>query len=215
MSKPIRLLFFHDVLCGMCCVAAERLDRVEAEFGGLLVVEPRPYPLRREAAAPCGRDLRRQVRLVQRAIREPEGAGLSPALWSGIDPPQSSLPPLLAAEAALLQGSGAQRALLARLRTAALRDGVNVARRDVLLELAAASGLEMERFCTAFDAPATLHAVERGRHEALRHGVRAVPAIVIGDEWLLSGVRELHEYREVLLHWLERRGGGQSARVLN
>jgi len=41
-----------------------------------------------------------------------------------------------------------------------------------------------------------LRAVEDSRRDAVVHGVRAVPALVIGDEWLLTGVREIHEYRE-------------------
>jgi predicted DsbA family dithiol-disulfide isomerase len=122
---------------------------------------------------------------------------------------------LLAAEAARAQGRGAQRALLSRLREAALRGEINVARRDVILEMASSAGLDMERFCLDFDAPETLRAVERSRCQAMRHGVRAVPAVVLGGEWLISGVRELHEYREVLLHFLERCGAGQSPRLLN
>lgn len=213
--RTVRLSFFHDVLCAYCSVAAERVHRLEEEFGELLLVELRPFALRPEPAAPTSKDVRRQVRLVKRAAKEPEGCGLSPGLWRGIDPPQTSLPPLVAAEAALLQGTHAQRALIERLREAALKDGINVARRDVLFEAAATVGLDMDRFAAAFDAPATSRAVEESRRHAELHGVTAVPAVVIGDEWLLTGVRELHEYRDVLLRWFERQGGGESPRVLN
>ena len=132
-----------------------------------------------------------------------------------ISSPQSSLPPLLALEAARLQSRCAQQALALRLREAAFLFGVNVARRDVLLELAAATGLQMDRFAVALDAPATLRAVEQSRLQAIRHGVRAVPAVVVGREWPMSGVRELHEYRDVLMRWWDRRGESISPWALN
>lgn len=217
MSQPVRLSFFHDVLCAFCSIAASRVRRLEEEFGDdLLVVELRPFALKPEAAVPTGRDVRRQIRLVKQAAREPEGVRLSPAVWRGIDPPLTSMPPLVAAEAALLQGQEAQRVFVERLRETALRGGVNVSRRDVLFEAAAAAGLDMDRFAIAFDAPATLRAVEESRRHAMRHGVTALPSVVIGDEWLLTGVRQLEEYRDALLRWLERRGGGgESPRMLN
>jgi len=215
MREPVRLCLFHDVLCAFCQVAAERLRRIEDEFGDLVEVELRPFPLRTEPASPTRSELRRQVRLVKSAAREREGASLSPALWRGIDPPHSSLPPLVAAEAARLQGRDAQRALLERMREAAFGGGVNVARRDVLLELAAAARLNMDRFVVAFDSPATLRAIENSRREAVGRGVRALPSEVIDEEGLLTGVREVHEYRDALLRWLQRRGGGDSERVLH
>lgn len=215
MREPIHLSFFHDVFCAYCCVTAERLAHLEQEFGDLLVVDLRPYPLRPESEAPSRRDVRRQVRLVKAAAREPECPDLSPALWRGIDPPHSSLPPLLALEAARQQSKCAQRALLLKLREAAFEHALNIARRDVLFEMAARTGIDMDRFESAFDAPSTARSVEVSRREAVRRGVQAVPAVVVSGEWLLTGVRELHEYRDVLLRWWERRGGAPTPRVLN
>ncbi|HEY3444951.1 MAG TPA: DsbA family protein [Myxococcales bacterium] len=215
MREPVRLSFFHDVLCAYCCVTAHRLAQLEEEFGDLVRVDLRAYPLRLEPEAPSKREVRRQVRLVKKAAGEPEHLDLDPALWRSIDPPNSSLPPLVALEAARLQGRCAERALAQRLRDAAFRFGLNVTRRDVLFELADATGLQMDRFATAFDAPGTLRAVEESRLEAMRRGVSAIPAVVIGQEWSLTGVRELHEYRDVLQRWWERRGGTPSPRALN
>jgi len=105
MREPIRLSFFHDVLCAFCQVAAERVRRLEEEFGDLLVVELRPFALRPEEAAPSPRDLRRQVRLVKRASREPEGATLRPRAVAGDGSPVVERAALLAAEAARCRGA--------------------------------------------------------------------------------------------------------------
>ena len=215
MREPVCISLFHDVLCALCQVAWERVRRLEDEFGDLVEVELRPFPVRTDEVAPSERDVRRQVRLVQKASHEPEGALLQSTLWCGRDLPLSSLPPLLAAEAAREQGRSAQRTLLSRLRDAAFQGGINVARRDVIFELAATCALDMDRFAEAFDSPGTLRAVQDSRRQALVCGVRAVPALLIGGEWLVTGVRELHEYREVLLHWLQRSGQGATERLLH
>ncbi|MGC4117726.1 MAG: DsbA family protein [Myxococcales bacterium] len=215
MREPVRFTFFHDVLCAYCSVTAHRLTQLEEEFGDLVQVELRAYPLRLEPEALSRREVRRQVRLVKKAAREPEQLDLSPALWRGVDPPLSSLPPMVALEAARRQGRAAERALAQRLRDAAFRFGLNVARRDVLFELAAATGLSMDQFGSAFDAPSTLRAVEESRLDAMRRGVGAIPAVVVGHEWSMTGIRELHEYREVLQRWWERQGGSPSPRALN
>lgn len=215
MREPILLAFFHDVLSADCCVTAQRLAQLEQEFGDLVRVELRAYPLRLEPEAPSRREVRRQVRLVGKAAREPERLELNPELWRGFDPPQSSLPPLLALEAARMQSRCAQRALARKLREAAFGFGINVARRDVLLELAAATGLQMDRFVSVLDSPATLHSVEQSRLQAMGHGVHAVPAVVIGQEWPLIGMRELHEYRDVLMRWWDRRGESSAPSALN
>jgi predicted DsbA family dithiol-disulfide isomerase len=209
MSEKIPIYFFHDVLDAYSLVAAERLQRLKGEFADALEIELRPYPLRPHAERPDAATLKRMARNVRRAAKEPEGDGLTPELWLGSDPPLSSTPALLAAEAALLQGRHAQEKLVWRLRNAALRGGVNVARRDVILEAASASSLDLNRFLAAFDALATQRAVELAHRDAVAHGVRAVPAIAIGDSWLMTGLRDLGEYRDALLRWLEKRGAGR------
>lgn len=217
MRPATPLTFFHDVLCPYCCVVSERLRRLEDEFAGLVEVRLRPFALRPEPAAMSLREVRRQVALTKKASRELDGYGLSPAIWKGIDPPDSTLPPLLAAEAALQQGRHAQRKLLDRMHDAAFRTGLNVTRRDILFELAAACGLDLNQFALAFDSQTTLRAVEAARRQALASGVRAVPTVAIGHSrpWLLSGIRETHEYRDMLVHWLQRDTAPESARVLH
>ncbi|HCF62569.1 MAG TPA: thioredoxin [Myxococcales bacterium] len=200
----IPVLLFHDVLCAYCTVASARLSALEQEFADTLHVTPRPYPLRPLEARPSDKELKRLARHVRSVAKLPEGAGYSSSVWIGGDPPCSSTPPLVALEAALLQGEEAQRRMLERLRAVAFRGGMNIARRDVILEVAGAVGLDMPRFVTAFDSQAATRAVELAHRSAIAHGVQALPAVVFGDEWLITGVREVGEYRDALLRWLGR-----------
>ncbi len=215
MSEPVRLQVFHDALCAWCAVAVERVFALESDFGDLLSVTLRPYPLRPDEQLVGRPEAAKVSRHLRRAAREPEGQGMVTDLWQGDDRPLSSMPPLIALEAALLQGRDAQRALLRKLHENALRRGINVARRDVLFELAGTVGLDMPRFALAFESAATARAVELSYREAMGRGVRAIPAIAVGEEWLLTGVRPLREYREVVRGWMQQHSVHPLARVIH
>jgi len=207
MLRRIPVLFFHDVLCAYCGITAERLSQLRREFGELLDISLRAYPLRLDDKVLTDKDLRRLARHVRIASREPEGTGYSAGIWLNGDPPPSSLPPLIALEAARAQGPAAQEALASRLRSAAFRAGLNVCRRDVILEAAVAAGLDVSRLASSLDLRSSARAVESSHQDAVGHGVRAIPSVVVGEEWMLTGVRETSEYRDVLFRWLERHGG--------
>ena len=133
------------------------------------------------------------------AREEPEGSALSDSLWTAGDPPRSSVPALAALEAARLQGGGARNALAKALQRAALEQGVNVTRTDVVFELAAQVGLEMNRFSAAFQSPETRRLILEEHRLARDRGVRGVPTVVIGGRWMICGLREVAEYRDHIL----------------
>jgi predicted DsbA family dithiol-disulfide isomerase len=209
-SKPLQIVLYQDVLCGWCYVADRRLELLRQEFGELVRWRTRPFPLRLKDAVPTEKELRALCRELDRAQAEPEGAPISSALWRSADPPRSSLPALVALEAARLQGREARDALWASLQRAALELSVNVSRSDVLLELAHASGLEMGRFVPAFQSDQVRRLVMNEHRLASGRGVRGVPALVIGERWMISGVREVHEYRRHILDCLSRQAFGDA-----
>jgi predicted DsbA family dithiol-disulfide isomerase len=63
------------------------------------------------------------------------GVAIDPAIWH-LDPPASSYPACIAVKAAALQGSDAARGYLSLTRAAVMTRRLNVARRNVLLQLA-------------------------------------------------------------------------------
>ena len=211
----VEIVFFHDVLCAWSYVAAHRLEVLREEFGAQVRWSYRGYPLRPDEEALDKRQRQLLARHFRRAAKEPEGAGVVADLWTGSDPPVSSRPPLLALEAARLQGAGSQRALLRALREAAFLRGVNVTRRDVLLELAGHAGLDEARFLRDHDDPRTAAALQDGVSDAESMGIRGVPAIVIGDEWLMQGCRDLVEYRQVIDKYLTERTAAAGLRTLH
>jgi predicted DsbA family dithiol-disulfide isomerase len=209
----VELVLYHDVLCSWCYVADSRLDYLRDEYGPMLRWSLRPYPLRPENQIPDKKQRSVLARHFRRLGREEEGKGVKPDLWTGRDPPASSVPPLVALEAALAQGTEPQRELLKAMRGAAFLQGINVARRDVQLELASQVGLDVGRFVEQLEDPRIEQDVNDAVEEAESLGIRGVPALVIGGEWLMQGCRELVEYRQVIDKYLRERVAAAQLRM--
>ena len=204
--KPLQILVYQDVLCAWCFIADQRLEPLRKEFAGMVTFRHRPYPLRLEEAPPSDKEVRDWVDEIKRARKEPEGLRLTDSIWttSGADSPRSSVSALAALEAAKLQGAEKRDALARSLQRAALEQGINVTRPDVVFELASALGLDMNRFAAAYEAPQTRRLILEEHALAADRGVKGVPALVIGGRWMLSGLKETAEYREHILRCLEK-----------
>lgn len=211
----LELTLYHDVLCSWCYVADARLDYLRDEYGPMVRWRLRPYPLRPENQLPDKKQRAVLARHFRRVAREQEGEGVKADLWTGQDPPSSSLPPLVALEAALSQGPEMQRALLKAMRRKAFVEGLNVARRDVQVEVASQEGLDVSRFLERLDDPRLLQDVNDSVEEAEALGIKGVPALVIGGEWLMQGCRDLSEYRQVIDKYLRERVAAAPARLVH
>ncbi|QSQ11608.1 DsbA family oxidoreductase [Myxococcus landrumensis] len=204
--KPLQVTVYQDVLCSWCYLADLRLDVLRQELGEAVRWSVRPYPLRLHDVLPTEREKRGLVEEVQRAQRESDATAplLSTDLWLGGDPPRSSVPALAALEAARLQGPQARAFLARAMQRAALEQGVNVSRTDVVFELASRVGLAMNEFSAAFRSEETRRLILDEHRDATARGVRGVPTLVIGGRWMLCGLRELTEYREHILACMGR-----------
>ncbi|MFN2548612.1 MAG: DsbA family protein [Myxococcales bacterium] len=211
----VELVLYHDVLCSWCYVADARLDYLRDEYGPTVRWRLRPYPLRPDNQLPDKKQRAVLARHFRRVAREEEGKGVKADLWTGQDPPSSSLPPLVALEAALAQGPEMQRALLKAMRRKAFVEGINVARRDVQVELAAQVGIDVARFLERLDDPRLPGEVTDAVEEAEALGIKGVPALVIGGEWLMQGCRDLSEYRQVVDKYLRERVAAAQVRVMH
>jgi len=197
--KQSQVLVYQDVLCPWSSLAELRLMPLQRELADVFRFVSRPYPLRPMESLPSEEEIARAVHELEDAAREREALPLRAELWTSGDPPRSTVEPLAALEAARLQGESARVELQTRLRHAALEQGLNVTRPDVVFELAARSGLQMNRFSAAFGSPQTRRLIREEHRLARGRGVRRVPTLVIASRWMISGVRETAEYRDLLL----------------
>jgi predicted DsbA family dithiol-disulfide isomerase len=212
----VPLVLYEDPLSPWCLLAERRISVAAEDLGGAFrSLRLEPFPTRLTPRALSKADRCALARAARRAAREPELSGSIPDLWLSPDAPVSSLPVLTALSAARLQGRGAEAALRRAIRDAAFFRGLNVARSDVLHELAHVAGLELASFAAAFAAPATEQRVEDSLRQALERGVREVPALVIGDEWLVVGARRTDVYRSILRRYVSARLGTASVRTFH
>ncbi len=220
LPKPLQITVYQDVLCSWCYLADLRLESLRKEFGDAVRWRVRPYPLRIVDTLPTEKELRGFSEEIRRAKEESDPAArlLSTDLWLGGDPPRSSLPGLAALEAARLQGPTA-RAYLARAKQhAALEQGVNVTRTDVIFELASRVGLAMNDFSAAFHSDETRRLILDEHRLASSRGVRGVPTLIIAGRWMICGLRDVAEYREHILTCLGKLATprpGSSERLLH
>ncbi len=198
LPKPLQITVYQDVLCAWCYLADVRLESLKQEFGDLIRWRVRPYPLRLHDKRPTEKELRGLTEEVRRAQQEPEPLArlLSTELWQGNDAPRSSIPALAALEAARLQSPTARTYLARAMQRAALEQGVNVTRTDVIFELANRVGLDMGPFSAAYHSEDTRKLILDEHELAASRGVRGVPTLVIGGRWMVCGLREVAEYRE-------------------
>jgi predicted DsbA family dithiol-disulfide isomerase len=209
ICAPIPLVLHGDLLDPWCWIVERRVitaaEELHPRFAAL---EHAPLPPRLDARAPTAAERRRRIRELTRAASEPDAPPLSAALWSEGGPaPLGSVPALVAVAAARMQGPQAERALREALREAALVSALDISRRDVIVEVAARAGLDLARFVPALEAPGTERALRQDIAEARDRGIATTPALVVGDDWLVSGARSLREYRIVLKRYLADRAG--------
>lgn len=218
--KPIQMTVYQDVLCAWSYLVDGRLEALRQEFKDAVSLRVRPYALRLHDVLPTPRERRELVREVERARLEsdPLAQRLSPELWMGSDAPRSSLPALAALEAARLQGPLAHATLGRAMSRAALEQGINVTRTDVIFELAARVGLEMGGFEAAFRSEQTRELLLDEHRLAASRGVRGTPTLVIAGRWMVCGLRDVSEYRSYLLDCmgkLARQQAGRTERILH
>ncbi len=214
--EPAPLVLYEDPLSPWCLIAERRIRAAADDLpGAFRPLRLEPFPTRVTPRALSKTDRCALARAARRAAREPELSGSIPDLWLSPDPPLSSLPVLTALSAARLQGRAAEAALREAIRGAALFRGVNVARTDVLLELAHVARLDVTSFAAALAAPGTEARVHETLRQALDRGVREVPALVIGDEWLVVGARRTEVYRSVLRRYVSERLGPAAVRTFH
>lgn len=212
----VSLLLYEDPLSPWCVVAERRIAAAAEELPGTFrPLQLAPFPTRVTPRALSKSDRCAFARAARRAAREPELRGSIPDLWLSPDAPLSSLPVLTALSAARLQGGGREAALRGAIREAALYRGLNVSRTDVLLELAHLAGLDLPAFAAALASPSTELRVQETLREALDRGVREVPALVIGDEWLVVGARRTEVYRSILRRYVAERLGMATVRTVH
>lgn len=118
------------------------------------------------------------------------GVPIDARLWHD-DPPGSSYPACLAVKAAARQGGAALERYLRRVREAAMLERRNIARREVLLELAHdvdVPGFSVSHFERALEDGSALEAFRQDVQECQRRGIGRFPTLTVRRPGATEGV---------------------------
>ncbi len=203
--QSLSLVVHGDLLDPLCWLAERRVATAAEELCGWygpLAWSSLPRSL--DDACPTPSERRRHIRELRRAASEPDAPPLSPEPWNDAGRGCSTAA-MVAVVAASFQGRAHAATLRGAVREAGLSAGLDVSRRDVLVELAARAGLDLARFLPALDSPASERLLRAEVAAAAELGVTRGPALVIAGEWLVAGLRALEDYRLLLRRYLETR----------
>jgi predicted DsbA family dithiol-disulfide isomerase len=127
------------------------------------------------------------------------GMPVDASLWES-DPPESTYPACIAYEAATFQDDDLANRFLRRMREAGVAMGYNLERGEVLADLAAEVGLDVERFRADFESDRTREAFEADLRRTRQHGASSLPTFhvaVDGREDLLRGYRPFVTFQKL------------------
>jgi predicted DsbA family dithiol-disulfide isomerase len=206
----MKIEFVSDVACPWCAVGLHSLERALAQLGdelGPIELEFQPFELNPDMP-PEGADtaaylgakygiLQEQIRVNQAAIRERGAAvgfafGGRPRVWNTFDAHR------MLYWAAQDGGPATQRALKHALLQAYHGEGRNPGAREVLLELAAAVGLDPARAAQILDGDEFIPEVRAAEVLWLKSGIDSVPAVVVNRRQLIQGAQTPEVFAQVL-----------------
>jgi predicted DsbA family dithiol-disulfide isomerase len=203
----MKIEFVSDIACPWCAIGLHALERALAQLGdelGPIELEFQPFELNPDMPA-AGADTveylsskyglgAEQIRANQAAIRERGAAvgftfGERPRVWNTFDAHR------LLYWAGL---EGHQRDLKHALLTAYHGQGRNPSDRSVLVELAAAVGLDAARAAQILDSDEYAPEVRALQHQWLKAGIHSVPSVVVNRRHLIQGAQPPEAFAQAL-----------------
>ena len=215
----MRIDFVSDVACPWCAVGLNSLEQALAKIGSEIPVEIhfQPFELNPTMAAEgadAGDYLKAKYGMSDaqlahnRGVIRERGAAVGFAfgdrqrVWNTFDAHRllhwAGLQDRASADAAVLQDIGKQRALKHALLTAYHGQGRNPGAPDVLVELAAAVGLDATEAAAVLADGHYADEVRAAEQVWQRAGINSVPAVVINQKHLISGGQPPEVFEQAL-----------------
>ena len=133
----------------------------------------------------------------RRANEQEEGIIFNP--WRSGPYPRWGMPALMASKAAELQGKEKWRTFHLAVMKAFYTDSRDISSLAVLEEIGRETGLDMESFTVRMRDPRfEAEVYEETRQAQDRYGIRAIPAVVVDNRFLVEGAVPLSRYKQAL-----------------
>jgi predicted DsbA family dithiol-disulfide isomerase len=133
----------------------------------------------------------------RRANEQEEGVIFNP--WRSGPYPRWGMPALMASKAAELQGKEKWRTFHLAVMKAFYTDSRDISSLAVLEEIGRETGLDMEAFTVGMKDPRfEAEVYDETRQAQDRYGIRAIPAVVVDNRFLVEGAVPLSRYQQAL-----------------
>ena len=176
-GKLPELWEWAEYYCPWCYIAAVRLHKIMPEYEGRVRLRQRAFPLEIFGGGSTNpKELELEIWLA--ALQEPE-AVFKPFKE---DFPTTTLPAFEAAWCAFQQGDSLGHNFDLRIRRAFFAEGRNIGSREVMLELARESNVDMEQFTRLFNGDEARAAVlQEGQLGKEVYKVRGTPTVMLSN----------------------------------
>ena len=176
-----------------------RLDEIAEEYGDEVDVTWRSFLLRPE---PEERTIEKFTEYTQ-SWKRPGSmeSRITFNSWSGdAAPPSHSIPSALAGKVASLFGPDAYRSFHHRAMEAYFVENRTISEVEVLLDIAEEAGIDRAAFDERWQSGARLllNDVIDDHNAAVNAGISGVPAVVVGEKYLVGGAVEADDYRQII-----------------
>ncbi len=215
--NAIDIDIWSDVMCPWCAVGQARLERALALTGGEIAATIRWMPFELNPDAPpegkpqaahlaevYGRTPAELAAMRAQLEETAAAAGFSMEYAGEGDPPEPMMWNTFEAHCLLrwalsAAGPEAQTRLKSALFAAHFQQRRNVSDRAVLLDIAAAQGLDRAAAGEALADDALGIAVKLEERRARENGITAVPTFVINNRYMLQGAQEPEQFARALV----------------
>ncbi len=125
--------------------------------------------------------------------------GVKFTMWARDDFPTWSLPALEAAKCVALQGDEPFERVHLLLFEAFFSKGINIGKREEVIEVVRGAGVDMDRFLKDYDAGTARALVLKEYEEALTtYRVNSIPTVIFDGGQEIIGATSLDEYLKIL-----------------
>ncbi len=186
VNEPVSVEYFSDVLCVWAYVGQARLDELERAFGADVLVDCHFMTVfgdvrgRLEEGWAARGGHRAYAEHVRSVVERFDHVQLHPDAWTSVVP-TSSLGAHIYLAAVKLVDAQSFRTAAWNLRQAFFREGRDISRRSVQLEVAEASGLDVPAIETLLYSGQAHAELSRGLQLARRHAVEVSPSYVFNE----------------------------------
>lgn len=208
VTKPIKIEFFHDILCAWCYALSPRVDKLKEKYGDQIEIIHRSFALAPEPVSIAQmfgnkEDGRDEILGHWHAANQNDDEHRIHAeimVTKPFDYPYST-PGLLACKAAELQGGNTMHEkIFNRIQKAHLTDCDNINDFDILKICAKEVGLDVEKWEKDYYSQQVRQMLDEDLYIAHQYGVNSVPTLIANEKYKLSGAQRY----ESLEQWLSQ-----------